>query len=110
MAQPILMLDEATTTATSGTLFGVWDTHRSTIQRAFQIWGTTTAGAGAATVLVETRHGFDAPWETSGTMTLVLGTTVTSDTVLTEAAWHETRARVTTLTGTGAAVSCSVGY
>ena len=74
----------------------------------FQASGTTTAGAGSAVVAIEVSND-NANWLTLGTITLTLGTSSTSDGFAALAAWGFVRCNVTTLTGTGASVSITMG-
>lgn len=77
-----------------------WHTNRT-----YQCWGTTSSGSGSAVVVIEVRDHDEAPWLTIATITLTLGVTATTDGFASSAAWKFTRARVTTLSGTGAKVS-----
>lgn len=74
----------------------------------FQAAGSTTAGTGSAVVAIEVSNN-NANWITLGTITLTLGTTPTSDGFAALAAWGFVRANVTTLTGTGASVTVTMG-
>lgn len=97
------LLEDATTTTTSISL-DPWSTNRT-----FEAFGHTSSGAGSAIVIIEVRNDEDSDWHTMGTITLTLGTTVAGDGFSSSAAWRSVRARVTTLTGTGAKVSVNVG-
>lgn len=92
-----------TTTAT-GDSVEPWSTNRS-----YEVYGTTSAGSGSAIVVVEVRNSENSSWKTMATVTLTLGTAVTSDGFVSSAAWRYVRARVTTLTGTTATVAANVG-
>lgn len=73
-------------------------------ETTFQASGTTTAGSGAATIAIQVSN--DASnWITAGTITLTLGTSATTDGFALAAKWKHSRANVTALSGTGAAVS-----
>lgn len=83
--------------------------------RTFHATGTTSAGAGAATILIE---GSDiaAPvlttnvdWVTLGTISLTLGTTKTGDGFASQAPWRWVRARVSAISGTNASVDAYMG-
>lgn len=74
----------------------------------FQAAGTTTAGSGSAVVAIEVSND-NVNWITLGTITLTLGTSSTSDGFAALAAWGFVRCNVTTLTGTGASVTVSMG-
>lgn len=72
--------------------------------KTFQAYGTTTAGAGAATAKIEaTVDG--TSWDLVGTISLTLGTTVTSDSFSSVDGYAAHRANITALSGTGAAVT-----
>ena len=98
-----LSLTDATTTATGSTLTVGSD------NKTVQITGTTTAGAGAVSVAVEVTNDTTWPWIPIGTLSLTLGTTATTDGLAIHAGWKNIRARVTSISGTGAKVSASVG-
>lgn len=74
----------------------------------YQATGATTNGVGSAVVAIEVSNDNSA-WITAGTITLTLGTSATTDGFAVNAAWVYTRAKVTTLTGTGAWVTVSMG-
>ncbi len=74
----------------------------------FQAAGATTAGSGSAVVAIEVSNN-NADWITLGTITLTLGTSSTSDGFASLAAWGFVRCNVTTLTGTGASITVSMG-
>ena len=81
--------------------------------RTFQAYGATTAGSGAATIVIEVTNieapTSDADWITAGTITLTLGTTRTTDGFVMFAGWRNVRARVTAISGTNATVSAYLG-
>lgn len=74
-------------------------------------WGTTSSGAGAATVNVEVSND-GAYWVVAGTFSLTLATTVTTGTNTDgfniNASWKYIRANVTAISGTGAAVTVEI--
>ena len=74
-----------------------------------QAWGTTTAGAGAATILVQVSNDLAAPWITAGTITLTLSTTAATDGLSIGAPWNYVRVNVSSLSGTGASISAAIG-
>lgn len=74
----------------------------------FQASGLTTSGAGAAVVTIEVSND-RISWLTAGTISLTLGTTATSDGFTMTASWPFARAYVTSISGTGAEVSATVG-
>lgn len=79
-------------------------------KRVFQATGTTSAGAGAATITVEVSlTGTANEWITLGTITLTLGTTVTTDGFASDAAWTYVRGNVTAISGTDATVNLYMG-
>lgn len=74
-----------------------------------QASGYTTAGSGSAQVLVQgTNDGTN--WETIGTITLTLDTTTTSDSFVIDAPWGAVRGYVSSISGTGATVSLTMGH
>lgn len=76
--------------------------------RTFQATGTTSAGSGAATVKVQVSND-NSNWIDLGTITLVLGTSATSDGFSSDAAWKYVRGNVTAISGTNATVSLYMG-
>lgn len=75
--------------------------------KTVQVKGSTSAGAGAATVDIEVSND-DSNWEVLATVTLTLGTTETSDGFSDAAAWKHIRANVKSISGTDAAVTATV--
>lgn len=104
-----VMLTDATTTATSAVFKPL------NYFRTFHIYGATSAGAGSVTVAIEVSNITGAvnttnvDWVQVGTVTLALTTTRASDGFTTSAPWTFVRARVTAISGTGAAVSVQMG-
>lgn len=82
--------------------------------KSFQASGTTTAGAGAATVLIQGSNvalpAVDGDWVLLGTITLTLATTKSGDGFASDAPWRHVRSNVSAISGTGAAVSIYMGY
>ena len=80
------------------------------LYQTFQAAGTTTAGAGAATILIQVSNN-NSDWITMGTITLVLGTTSTSDGFASNAAWKYVRAFIDMagVTGTNGTVTVTMG-
>jgi hypothetical protein len=76
--------------------------------KTFQAYGTTSSGTGAVAVKVEGSIDGTA-WDSLGTLSLTLGTTVTSDGFTTNDAYSKHRANVTSISGTGAAVTVVTG-
>lgn len=77
--------------------------------KAFQVQGSTSSGAGAASVVIEVSNNPDWPWITLATISLTLGTAAASDGVVMLAGWKWVRIRVASISGTDAKVSASVG-
>lgn len=100
----IIRLLNAATAVTSSEAVEPFHTNRT-----FQASGATTAGAGAATVIIEVRNHEDAAWTTLATISLTLGTTAVSDGAASSAAWRHVRARLSAISGTGATVSVYMG-
>lgn len=97
-----ILLDQATTTGAG------FSTASPAPHSAIQVYGTTTSGTGSATVNVEVRNA-GGPWMVAGTISLSLSTTATGDGFVMDAGWHEVRANVTAISGTGATVSVTMG-
>ncbi len=83
------------------------------LAKTFQASGTTSAGSGSATVLIEVSD-VDSPgandWITLGTIVLTLGTTNLGEGFATSVKWKWFRARVSAISGTNATVSVVAGY
>lgn len=80
--------------------------------RTFQAYGSTSNGAGAATIIIYGTNDDSQSTNnliTLGTITLTLGTTVTSDGFASQAAWRYIVVRVSAISGTDAAVTVNVG-
>ncbi len=82
-------------------------------KRTFMAKGTTTAGAGAATIIVYGSDvdtpSADTHWVTLGTITLTLGTTETVDGFASDSSWKWIRARVSAISGTNGEVDVYMG-
>ncbi len=79
-------------------------------QRTFNGVVKCTSGNASATVLIEACD-VDDGWVTIGTLTLSgNSTTPGTDGFYYEAPWTQVRSRITAISGTGAAVSTSVGF
>ena len=76
--------------------------------KTVQVSGKTTSAAGAATVAIEVSNN-GRVWLTLATVTLVLGTTETTDGFASDAPWCFVRANVTAISGTGASVTAEMG-
>jgi hypothetical protein len=77
--------------------------------KSYQVAGTTTAGSGSAVVLIQGSND-GTNWDTIGTVTLTLGTASTSGSFASQDRYMQVRGNVTTLTGTGASVTATMGY
>lgn len=77
--------------------------------KTFQAMGSTTSGAGSASIIIEVTNNTSWPWIVAGTLTLTLSTTPVSDGFVMQAGWKYVRARLSALSGTGATVSVSTG-
>ena len=77
-------------------------------KKVFQLTGFVSTSTGAATV--EVQGSLDASnWEVLDTLTLTLGTAVTSDSGVDNDAWKFIRGEVTTISGTDAEVTLHMG-
>jgi len=74
----------------------------------FQAVGATTAGAGSATVVIEVSND-GTNWITAGTITMTLATAAATDGFAAQAAWSYVRARISAISGIGAAVTVTLG-
>ena len=99
----IKLLDAATATGAGGAV------SRSGAKAAIEAHGTTSSGAGAATVVVEARNEDTGAWLTLATITLTLSTTVSGDGFVLDSPWATVRANLTAISGTGAAVTVTMG-
>ncbi len=97
------LIDASTATATSAAV-EPWHTNRT-----FEAYGATSSSTGAATIIIEVRNSEDSSWHTMATISLTLGVTVTGDGFSSSAAWRYVRARLSAISGTGAAVSVNLG-
>lgn len=78
--------------------------------RTFHGKGTTSSGTGAATIVVQVSNtDVNVDYITLGTITLTLSTTSTSDGFTSDAPWAYVRGNVTAISGTGAAVTLTMG-
>lgn len=83
--------------------------------RTFHAYGATSAGSGAATIVIEASNkdtpatATRADWVTLGTIVLTLSTTQSGDGFASQARWRHVRAYVTAISGTGANVSVWMG-
>ena len=77
-------------------------------KQTFQAMGTTSSGAGASVVTIQVSND-NVDWVTLGAITLTLATTSSSDGFASNAPWEYARAYVTSISGTGAAVTAYMG-
>lgn len=77
-------------------------------KRTFQLYGTTSAGAGAAEVDIEVSND-NTNFIVLGTITLVLATTASSDGFAIDAPWQYVRGNVKSISGTNATVTLTMG-
>lgn len=84
--------------------------HKPSEKRTVQAVGFTSAGAGAATIIVEaTNEVTPTAWVFLGTITLVLSTTPIADGFTIDAPWRNIRFRITSITGTDGQVTTLMG-
>ncbi len=96
------MLDAVIVTGASAAFKPVMD------NRTFQAVGATTAGAGAATIVISGSND-GVNFITIGTITLTLSSSESSDGFASDAAWKFVNANVTAISGTNAAVTVYLG-
>jgi hypothetical protein len=77
----------------------------SATTKTYQARGTTSAGAGSATIAIQGSNDGGTSWDTIGTITLTLATTSSSDSFASDDRYAIVRGNVTALSGTGATVS-----
>lgn len=94
-------LSGATATGASGSI------QPNNRNKVFQAYGAVSASTGAATIVIEGSID-DSNWETVDTLSLTLGTSVTSDFGTDSASWKHVRARVSAISGTNAAVTVTM--
>ena len=97
------MLASVTTTA-AGEVYELGSDNKT-----FHVTGATTDGAGAATVVIEVSNNTSWPWLVLATVPLALSTTPVADGAVMQAGWKYVRARVISISGTGATVSAALG-
>lgn len=78
------------------------------INKTFHATGFTSAGAGASTIEIQVSND-GTNWVVVDTLSLTLGTTVTSDTYVNNDAWKYVRGNVATISGTDGTVSVIMG-
>lgn len=94
--------DAATTTATSSVHEPIGP------YKTFQATGTTSAGAGAATIVIEVSND-GVTYATLDTLSLTLSTTSSTDIGLSADAYRYYRARISAISGTDATVTTTLG-
>jgi len=104
---PTPILAGATATG-AGSTYEVNRKIEDPLGRVFQAVGTTSSGAGAATVLVQVSCD-NVNWLTLATITLTLATTASSDGFASIEQWPYVRGNVSSISGTGAAVTLYMG-
>ena len=77
--------------------------------KAFQVKGSTSAGAGTAEIGVEVTNDPSWPWLTLAVISLSLSPTVTSDGFVMSAGWPWVRVRVISISGADAKISATIG-
>ena len=102
-AESYEVITDSTTAVTSAAML------LGTDSKTFQAKGTTTAGVGAATIIIEVTNDTTWPWITLGTLSLVLGTVAVTDGIAMAAGWKYVRARLSAISGTDAKVSVAIG-
>lgn len=78
---------------------------------AIQISGTTSSGTGTASADLEVTlddNDSNATWFSVGTVSISLSATATADGFTIDAAYHAARAKLTSISGTGAAVTAKL--
>lgn len=98
----VALLNAATATG-AGQTHEVWGHERS-----FHLTGSTSAGAGAASVKVQVSND-GTNFIDLVTLSLVLGTSVVSDGFYSATPWRYVRGNVSSISGTNAAVTLTVG-
>ncbi len=93
------ILENATATGAGGWVFK--DAPLSSVQA----FGSTTSGSGATVVSIEATNNTNGSYIVIGTISLTLGTTVTTDGFIIQAPWKYIRGNVTSISGTGASVT-----
>lgn len=99
------LLDAATSTVTGSSV------PRASGLTSVFAYGSTSSGSGSATIPVEVSND-GVYWVVAGTFSLTLATTITTGTntdgFTINGGWQYIRARVTAISGTGAAVTVTV--
>ena len=100
--QSMPILSAATSTGAASSVIP-WKANRT-----FQGSGTTSSGAGAASILIQVSND-NSNWDLLGTITLTLGTASTSDSFTSISPYRYVRANVDSISGTGASVDVYMG-
>jgi len=80
----------------------------NSVNRSFQLTGSTSAGAGAASVDIEVSND-GTNFIKIGTLSLILSTTLSQAGMLSNAPWRYVRGNVKAISGTDAAVTLTMG-
>jgi hypothetical protein len=102
-AQGVVALLTTATTVSNGALHE--PQHQ---QRTFDANGSTSSGAGSATILIQASND-GSNFILIATITLTLSTTPAADGFASDAPWKYVRARVSAISGTGASVNVNMG-
>ena len=82
--------------------------YKSSPYSTFQAYGTTSAGAGAATILIQGSND-KTNWVTIGTISLTLSTSSSTDAFANQSTFKWVRSNVSAISGTDATVSVIMG-
>lgn len=98
----VKLLNAATSTG-AGIAHIPWGT-----KRTFQATGATSAGVGAATIIVQVSND-NENWMDMATIELTLSDTPSSDGFVTDAGWKYVRGNIDAISGTNAMVTLWIG-
>ena len=102
--QSAVILNGATAIGPGSALTGI----RSSGNKTYQVYASTTSGTGTASVSVEGSIN-GAMWDAIGSVTLSLTTSPTSNSFTSADRFTQVRGNVTALTGTGATATVLIG-
>jgi hypothetical protein len=80
------------------------------VKKTYQVASQTSSGAGSTVVNIEGSNNPNGPWDVIGTVTLTTGTTAISGSFTSLDSYAWVRANATTLTGTGAQYTATMGF
>ncbi len=101
---------EAVTLLSAATATGAGTVHSvSRSIKSFFCRGVVSASTGASAIKIQVSNN-NAEWVDMGTITLTLGTAATADGFVSDSSWKYYRANVSSISGTNATVTCSMGY